>query len=305
MSYLPESPAGGLSGIPGVGDLGVDPIAVGPASGIGVLTDYGPRVSNTISGTASRLVGPHISAQGSGYYAVQRFVGDNSSFGINNDGVGGSAGLSYHFNQLSALTVNYNYSNFTYPGSNYSYTAQGATVDYSRQWNRKLTTDVYAGPQRISSSGSFMSASSGVLPASTEITAGASASYAARTLFYNVNYSRGANNGAGVLPGSFSDNITGTVHRQFGRDWNVSGSLGWSRTTTLASLETYTFNTNSVFAGGQVSRTIGRQFSGYASYTLEHQTTSGNLPVANVFSGFYQTLGFGISYSPHAISLGK
>lgn len=299
VSYLPESPVGGLSGIPGVGDLGVDPIIVGPTAGIGILTDYGPRVSNTASGTASRLIGAHLSAQASAYYAVQRFVGDNASLGVDNNALGGSGGVSYHFNQLSALTVNYNYSSFTYPGSTYSYTVQGATIDYSRQWTRKLTTDVYVGPQHISSSSSFN------LPSSTQISAGATVGYAARTLFYSASYSRGADNGSGVIPGSFSDNVVGGVHRQFGRDWNVSGSLGWSRNTTLASLETYTFDSDSVFVSGQVSRRLGRRFAGFANYTVEHQNTSGNAPVMNAFTGVYQTFAFGISFTPGTISLGK
>ena len=73
VSYLPESPVSGLSGIPGVGDVGVDPISVGPNSGIGVLTNYGPRVSNSASVSVSRTLTGHISAQASGLYAIQRF----------------------------------------------------------------------------------------------------------------------------------------------------------------------------------------------------------------------------------------
>lgn len=298
-SYLPESPATGLSGIPGVGDLGVDPVPVGPASGIGILTTYGPRVSNTVTGSVSRSLSPHISAQASGYYSAQYFVGDNSSEGVDNHGEGGSIGLTYRFDARDNLTGNYNYSSFGYPGSNASYSAQGGTIEFSRQWSRRLTTDAYAGPQYLTSSGF------GSLPSSTQLTAGAGASYNARTIFYTINYSRGAQNGSGVIPGAFSDNITGAVHRQFGRAWNVSGSLGWSKNSSLPVFETYNFSSNSLVAGGQVSRGFGRRWSGYGSYTLEHQSTAGNVSPLNAFHGFYQVFAFGVSYSGGSIPLGK
>ena len=51
VSYLPESPINGLSGIPGVGDLGIDPVPVGTDAGLGILTLYGPRISNTVTGS--------------------------------------------------------------------------------------------------------------------------------------------------------------------------------------------------------------------------------------------------------------
>ena len=92
VSYLPESPAVGLSGIPGVGDLGVDPIngSLGPAPGLGILTTYGPRVSNSTTGTASRVLSGRLSVNISGAYGIQRFIGDNASEGLNSTTYGGS-----------------------------------------------------------------------------------------------------------------------------------------------------------------------------------------------------------------------
>lgn len=299
FSYLPESPVTGLSGIPGVGDVGIDPVVVGPASGIGVLTGYGPRVSNTVTGSASRIITARFSAQASGYSTVQRFVGDNASEGVNNDSEGGSAGFSYHFDARDTLTASYNYSAFSYPGTVYNYTAQGATLDYSRQWSRRISTDVYAGPQILASSGPD------TLPSSTQITAGGGATYNRRNTFYFVDYSRGANNGSGVLPGSFSDNVIGGAHRQYGRVWNTSGSLGWSRTTSLPIFESFTYKSDSVAVSAQVSRAFGRRFSGFASYTIEDQNTSGSAAALNAFHGLYQIFGFGVTYSPSPIALGK
>ena len=152
VSYLPQSPVGGLSGVPGTGDLGVDPIAIGPTSGVGILTNYGPRVSNTLSGTVGRQITGKVSAQATGSYAIQRFVGDNSGLALNSTTEGGSVGLSYHFTPRDTLTGNYNYSNFSYTANSFSFAAQGATLEYYRKWSRRLVTDFYAGPQIINGS---------------------------------------------------------------------------------------------------------------------------------------------------------
>jgi hypothetical protein len=52
VSYLPQTPSTGLSGIPGVGDLGVPPLQIGDA-GQGVLTQYATRVGNNSSLSAT------------------------------------------------------------------------------------------------------------------------------------------------------------------------------------------------------------------------------------------------------------
>ena len=302
ISYLPESPVSGLSGIPGVGDVGVDPITVGPNSGIGVLTDYGPRVSNTATASISRTLTGHISAQVGADYAIQRFIGDNSNLALNSTSEGASGGLTYAFSARDSAAVNYNYSTFSYSDNPDSFNSQGATVQYSRQWSRRLTTSVYFGPQFISGSGSAYSGTA------LEYAAGANASYASRSTSYTLSYSRGVNNGSGVLPGSFSDNVTVAAHRQFGHNWLVSGDVGYSRSTSLPNFDLYNFTGDSETASGQVARGFARYFSAFASYTLEHQSTGGNTPgfdIPNAFSGLYQVVGIGITYSPRNILLNK
>ena len=302
VSYLPESPVSGLSGVPGVGDLGIDPVPIGPDAGVGILTQYGPRVSNTITGGASRVITGHISAQANGYDNIQHFIGDNSYQALDNSSEGGSAGVTYHFGARDYLTANYNYSHFNIADTLYSFTTQGATVAYTRQWNQRFSTSAYVGPQRISDSDSSLG------QPSTEIAVGASASYAGRLAFYTLAYSRGVNNGSGVIPGSFSNNVTAAAHRQFGRRWSASGSVGYSRSVNLPTLNIFPFSSDAVTFGVQGVRSIGRRFSAYASYTIEDQSVSepaGVLTGFNAFNGFYQIFGIGISYSPGSLFLGK
>ena len=302
VDYLPESPVAGLSGIPGVGDVGVDPIAVGPASGIGILTTYGPRVSNTTSGTVSRQLTGRISAQGTGYFAIQRFIGDNSGQGLSTTTEGGSGGLTYRISARDAITGSYNYSNFSFSNSVYSFTAQGATINYSRQWSPRLSTNVYAGPQIIGGSNPVINGNS------TQIAAGANASYLSRTTAYTLGYSRGVNNGSGVIPGAFSDNIILAAHHQLGRTWSLSSDIGYTRSHTLPNFDLGSYSSNSVALSGQVTRGLGRYFSAFGSYTLEDQSTSvsgAGYGAANSFNGVYQILGLGITYSPRNIPLSR
>ena len=296
VSYLPESPVAGLSGIPGVGDLGITPVSVGPA-GLGILTTYGPRISNTVDGNVSRTISPHWSVLASAYYNTQQFIGDNAGDGVDNTSEGGSAGVSYRFDVRSALTASYNYSNFSYSGTGFSFSTQGLTIDYSSQWTRKLLVDVYAGPEFISNTSSDSSASS------TELAAGASASYLGRTTTYQLAYSRGVNNGSGVLPGSFYDSVTASAFRQFARVWNVSGSFGYTRSTSIPAVQTFAFKSDGVSVGGQVSRHLGRNFAAFGTYTVEQQSYTSNILANNVFSGVYQIGSIGLSYSPRPFSL--
>ena len=299
VSYLPENPSTGLSGVPGVGDLGIDPIPVGPAAGLGILTSYGPRVSNTVTVGVSRAITARLAAQASGYYGIQRFIGDNSSLGLDSNTEGGSAGFTYRLSARQALTGNYNYSNFGFSNSPVSFQVQSGTLGYSRQWNRRFTTSVYAGPQVENVSDPALGSNS------VNVTAGASASYLTRLFAYTLNYSRGVNNGSGVIPGGFSDNVVFGVHRQFGRTWDLSGTASYSRTRGLPALSFLSYSSDSVAASGQATRALARHLAAYGSYTLEDQTVSSNAAAYNAFNGFYQVIGLGITFSPSSISLGR
>ena len=305
VSYLPESPAVGLSGIPGVGDLGVDPIntAIGSTSGLGILTTYGPRVSNSTSGSVSRTLTGRLSFQVSGTYAFQQFIGDNANEALNSRNEGGSVGLNYRLSARDAFAGNYNYNHFSYSGNQYSFSAQGGSISYSRQWNRRLSTVVFGGPQ-YSTSNSNVALSGSYL----NFAAGASVNYLSRLTAYSLAYSHGVNNGSGVLAGAVSDSLSLSAHRQYGRVWALSGDISYSRSTSLPFLNAYGFTSDAVAFSGQATRGFGRYFSGFASYTLEDQSTArtGIINAApNAFSGFYQVVSLGVTYSPRNILLGR
>ena len=75
VSYLPGTPTAGLSGVAGVGDLGLSPVQVGADTGQGVLTNYSDRIANTVSGSAQHPLTGKTSMNVSGSYGFTRFLG--------------------------------------------------------------------------------------------------------------------------------------------------------------------------------------------------------------------------------------
>ncbi len=302
VSYLPESPTTGLSGVPGVGDVGLNPVQVGDDTGLGILTTYGPRVSNIASATVSRPITGSLSFQAGGTYSILRYLGDTSSSlavdGLDTTSESGFAGLNYRIDARSNASVNYNLSRSSFSGSPFTFISQGVNVGYTRQLTRHLTFFASAGPQRVSSSNSALSGPSLNLAVNTGLT------YSGKVLLQTLTYSRGVTNGSGVIPGATSDSITYAVSRRLGRAWGVAGSVGYARTRSLPTLTTTLFSSDGVTASGQVTRSIGRHFSAFGSYTIEDQTIQNNTSALNAFNGTYQVFGFGITFSPNAIHLG-
>ena len=298
VNCLPQGPTLGLSGVAGVGDLGVNPIAIGADPGVGILTTYGPRVSNSTTLGVSRTLTGRLSVQGSGSLSLLRFIGDNSQLGLSDTSYTGSGGLSYRLNGRSSITGNYSYSDFTYSGTSFSFSTQSGVIAYSRQLRPDLSFSVSAGPQYSSAT------IAGVSSSNTTVTAGASLSYLRRPYTYNLSFSRGINGGSGVIPGATSDSLTLNASRLFGHSWNTSANVSYSHSTSIPELVFEPFTSDAVAVGGQVSRAFTRRVSGFGSYSLVDQRTSGSLP-ANAFSGLYQVIGFGLTYSPSAIDLAR
>lgn len=302
VSYLPQSPTIGLSGIPGVGDVGLNPVQVGDETGLGILSTYGPRVSNTASVTASRPITGSLSFQTGGTYTTLRYLGDTASSlavnGLDTSSESGFVGLNYRIDARSSANANYNVSRSSFSGSPFTFISQGVNFGYNRQLSRRLTMFLSAGPQFTTSS------YPGVSGSSLNLAASAGLSYAGKVLAQNLVYVRGVTNGSGVIPGATTDSLTYGVRRSFGRTWGLSGSVGYSRNRSLPLLSNVDFSSDAVTASGQVSRSLGRRFSAFGSYTIEDQKVGTNNTALNAFNGFYQVFAFGITFSPNAIHLG-
>lgn len=308
VSYLPQSPTVGLSGIPGTGDLGLNPVQNGLEPSQSILSIGNSRISNSISGNVERRLDAFTSVSGGASYGTLGFFGNS---GLDSTQISADVGINRRLNGRSSASLSATYGIFKYSslGNGASFATRGLSAGYQRQLSRSLTAYVSGGPEWISSSGVLG------IPSRLTFTAGAGLSYSVRIYNAAVSYTRGINGGAGVQPGGISDSVIATVQRPFGAAWSSSANVGYSRTQGLSNAPTpvslallgltNSGNYDSVFAGIQVSRRISRSFSGYGSYTALTQsyTLTQISPVA--LNGLVHSFAIGVSYFPHSLHLGQ
>ena len=300
VSYLPQSATVGLSGVAGLGDMGIDPVESGPTTGQAALTGYAPRVDNATTVSIDHKLGSRMSLQGSGSFVMQRFTDDSPGLIDSNQAVG-SLGATRSLDARSSINTNYTLSKITYSPDTFSsaFNVQSLNFGYSRQWTRSFSLDASLGPQWISTH------LGGSTHTSTELTTDIAAHYTNRLTSGSVSYVRGTNNGFGVIPGGFSDSINSTLHHTILRVWNTSATLNYTRTSDPAALGLPSFSLHTLVGGLQVSKSINRSLSGFASYNAQHQSTSGIADTSSAFQGLYQVVSVGITYAPRTVSLGR
>lgn len=312
ISYMPQSPTTGLSGIPGIGDLGSVPIqgpSTGPAGG--VLTNNSTSVSNALSGTIERRITGRTSVSGTGSWSILRFPDSNT--GLDNTQILGEVGLNHQLDARDTISGNVNYSTFSYGGGiGLTVQSKGITGAYQRVLSRTLSMSLSAGPEWISGSDSAL------VPSELTYSADLGLTYARKFTSASLNYTRGVNGGAGVQPGAISDSVSASAGRTYGRDWmasltaNYTHSAGLLQNGALASPIAnelgfaYAGGTiNMVYGGAQVSRRLSNSLSAYLSYNLQHQSIDNSLAFQNAYSGLTHTIGIGITFSPRATRLGS
>ena len=303
VAYMPGTPTTGLSGVPGVGDLGLTPVQVGPDTGQGILTNYSNSISNATSASIRRPITGKTFFNATGSYSITRYLSGSgvSSSGLDSNSVTGQGGISHQYSARNTLGGNYAYSYFSYPSYNFSlpaasFASQTASLQYIHQFTRKLSLNASSGPEwtSVSLPGSSLSLS---------LYADAALGYTGKFSRASLSFVRSTNNGYGVIAGSLSDAVSFTTSRTFVRVWNCAFTSSYTHSSSLAGFAPYTFDTT--LAGFQVSRAIGRSFSTFASYTLVNQSSQGSAAsVIDVFNGFSQVLGFGLTYAPMSIHLG-
>jgi hypothetical protein len=309
VSYLPETPTLGLSGIPGVGDLGSQPgqgASSGPAGG--VLTNNATNVSNSLSGNVERELTPLTSISGSGSWEILRFP---KGEGLENTRYSGDLALNHRLDPRDTISGSVVYSTYNYGnGIDLTMQTRGVNASFDRILSRTLTMRVSAGPTWISSSNSAL------IPSRVILSANLNLNYILGMSRVSLSYSRGTNGGSGVQPGAVSDDLSASISRTYGPDWTASLSGNYTHTSGLLqngalvgssnSLFPYAGgNTNLIYGGAQVSRRLSDSLSAFASYNLQHQSIDNSLALQNAYSGVTQTLGVGISFSPHSTSLGQ
>jgi hypothetical protein len=309
FSFLPQSPTTGLSGIPGVGDLGSEPVQ-GPAEGPGggVLTYSGDRIVNLLSGTAERQLAPRTSISATGAWSDIHFLDENA--GLSSSGVTGAVALNQRLDARSSASLSAVYTTYSYSGpfagpATPDFQTKGINLGYQRLLNRRFSMSVSGGPLWITSSNSAL------IPATFSVAAAASLSYTRGFTSASVSFTRGANAGSGVIPGAISNSVYGTLAHTFGRKWIASLNGGYVHSTGLTEYtvgesligvnEVY----NTTFGGAQLTRGFGVHYSAYASFTVQNQTSNFDFAGLNAFTGTSEVFAVGITFSPRSTRLGQ
>ena len=314
VSYLPQSPTLGLSGIAGTGDLGLSPVTGIDTPAQNILTYNSNRVSNTVSGNAARIITARTSLTADVSYGILHYFNNSS---LDTRQVSADVGLSHEISPRTSIGIGANYSVFDF--GNYlagtqhqgdtSFTTRSLNANAQHQFTRALSGTVSIGPQWVNSSSQLG------IPSRLSVSGAASATYTRRFGTFNATYSRGANGGSGVLPGAFSDSITGSASRAYGHNWALSGNVGYVRTTGLSSKLNSTLvvlpgvgsygDFDATFAGGQVTRRLTDAFSAFASYTAFNQTYGNVKNTPGAIDGLIQSFAIGLSWYPKSTNLGQ
>ena len=308
VSYLPQSPTVGLSGIPGAGDIGLYPVTGVNEPSQNILTYNSNRVSNTVAGTAARRLTSKTSLSGEASSGLIHFF-NNSSFDSNQ--LNADVSINHTISARTSVGVGVTYTIFGYDAqANSSFQTRGVSVRGQHQLTRALSVSGYIGPQWVSSSQSLG------IPSRLTVSGGGGVTYNRRFGSLSAFYSRGVNGGSGVLPGAISDSFSGAFSRTFGRDWAGSINAGYSRTNGLASqggatnlapigISNYS-NFDSTFAGAQVNRRLSKSFSAFASYSAANQSYGNyGLNSPGALNGLVQSFAIGVSFYPRSVNLGQ
>jgi hypothetical protein len=292
FSYLPGSPTTGLSGVAGVGDVGVftGQPGVGPAQSI--LTNNSSRISNGLEGSATWQMTPSLDLEGSANWQILKFTGNNP--GDDTNEYGATFGPNFRIDARNSVGAEAYYQHQTYPGfAGYLIETEGANATYSRAWTRRLSTNFAFGPQRSHGTSTIP------IPSQWNFAGNASATYNTRTTGFYGSYSRGVNAGSGVIFGALSDTADAGLSHPINRDWDLGLQVGYSHNAGLVPVNNAVPSFDSVYGSAQVSRRITETLSAYGSYSGISQSAK-NQPIGSetAFNGLNNVFSIGITFAP-------
>lgn len=291
FSYLPSSPTTGLSGVAGVGDVGIYPVQTGIGPTQDILTNYSSRISNGLDGSATWQASARLDIAGSANWGVLHFLGGEP--GYDSDQYSATVGPSYRIDERNTVGAGAYYSRYTYPDSNYLIETEGANVNYSRAWTRRLNTSFSFGPALTHGTTTI------AIPARWYMAGTASATYATRTTGFYAAYSRGVNAGSGVVLGALSDTVSGGMSKPINRDWSLGVEGNYSRSSELVPAGVAAPVYDSIFGGAQVSRRLTETLSFYGGYTAIWQSENSQVPnEITAFHGLNHIFSVGITFAP-------
>lgn len=305
ISYLKESPVTGFSGVPGTGEP-ISGTNSTPPSSQTILTVNTRSVNNAVNGEYEHNLNFATTFSIGGTSELLRYPDGN---GLDTDSQSANAGFTRRLNARNSLSGQYSFSYFGYPGNNATQPISGlktstVLVGFQREWNRRITTNVSAGPEWIDSS------DSAVLPSSTTVAANASANGHFRFGSASLSYSRATSGGGGYLVGGEVDSVSAGFAREFVRKLSINLTGGYTRTSGLTNQSTSGSGKanqgeyDGKFGAAMATLRLSKYLTAFASYTGTDQSTP-SFSSSNTLSGLWQVASFGIGYSPREKHVSK
>jgi hypothetical protein len=298
-SYRPQAPTTGFSGIAGIGDIGTG-TGSGTTSSQTVLTLKAHALNNIATGQLNYTLTSATSLDLGGSTELLRYVDGN---GLDTNTRMANAGVTRRLNARNSLTAKYTFYQFSYPDYGYTITANSGLFGFTREWNRKISTDISVGPQWTRSSGNSVTTSISSVPSSINVATNASLSYKFRFTTANLIYTHGTGSGGGYMFGAEEDSAGLNLSRDFTKNLTIAVDASYRRTAGLQNNESI----DGMYSGVQATRRLGRYMSVFASYNAENQSTSQNSSLTSsnpaILNNLLQVVSFGIGYSPRETQL--
>ena len=259
VSYRPQAPITGFSGIPGIGEPIGGPSPNPPPTQT-ILTLNSRVVQNSLNGAIEHSLKYRSSLSAGGGTDLLRYPDGD---GLDTDTHTATAGLTWGLDARNSASFDYRFYQFSYPDFNITFLTNTGFFGFHRTWNRKLSSDISAGPQWTSSSDSTG------IPSSLGVAVDAAVNYQFRSVSAG-SLTAGEPMADPATSWSESDVVNANFSRQFGRDLNVGTEAGYRRTTGLRNNQLI----NTEYGGAQASWRIGRFISVFANYTAMNQSSS-------------------------------
>jgi hypothetical protein len=283
VSYRPEAPITGFSGIPGTGEpIGSPP----PPSSQTILTLGTHALDNLATGELSRALSPIYTLTVGAEYDLLLFPDSN---GLDTNHLSAHSGVTRLISRRSSIFAEYIFNQFSYPDVNLTTNANVVMAGYEHAFSRRFNVNLGAGPGWVTSSNSE------VVPSSTMVNANAELHYQMRMGSAYVRYDRSTSGGSGYLLGQLSDTVDGGYWRQFARAFTAEVAGGYRRIQPLNKSAII----QSALGAVQGSWWFGQHLNGFANYTVVTQVSDGPLP-SNAVTRPLQTVSFGIAYGMRA-----
>jgi len=277
LTYLPEG-SFGFSGFNGAGGNTVGGSCGGSFGGGSSFGSVGqsPRLTNAASLDLRESFSPRSSITAAVGYTFTDFLHSNGPGTANSHQESAQVGYSHVLNHFDQVGLQYGFEQFQFPQAGadtiIAHTVEGL---YEHQVSGRMDLTLAAGPEfiilRFPTTGQT----------STDLTASARAilRYKFPRDSVSLSYNRHVTAGSGIQLGSQTDEVRATLTRPLTRLWTGTADVGYSHHRALQAASA---TSNAVggtyqagFAGGGVTRRLGRFFSLQMHYQYTYEYFAG------------------------------